>query len=148
MEARAPAPPLPIPIPEPPPTAPSLPPTQFEQTYGPGAEGLLQYVPDNPVYTPEQHLFALLVLGGQKDITKLDEYDQDVLDDITQRMIHEPTQTTKKAREAEAERVKRLREIPPGSMLHKDVEVLPEEHPDYEHGTLPDHKLPHPEFGE
>lgn len=146
MEARGPAPPLPVNIPEPPPTAPSLPHTQFEQTFGPEAEGLLQYVPDNPAYTAEQHLFALLVLGGQKDVTKLDEYDRDVLDDITQRMIYEPTQATRKAREAEAEHVERLKYITPGSMLDKDVQVLPEEHPDYERGTMPDAKLPHPEY--
>lgn len=139
-----PAPPLPVELPpEQPRVRGSLARTQFEELFGQGAEGLLQYVYDNPDYTPEQQTLALLVTAGHKKINELDSHDRTELDRIALRLATQPAG----ARAQQQAQVVRQPHLTPGAMLHKDVQVDAAEHPDYERGLMEDAKLTHPEYG-
>lgn len=66
----------------------SLAPTLFEQEFGPGAELVLQDVPDHPeVYTADEINLAWQLLGGMKKIKELDGDDRNLLDRLTHRLI-------------------------------------------------------------
>ena len=65
----------------------SLAPTLFEQLFGPGAEVLLQEVPDRPEsYTSDEIELAWQILSGAKQIKGLQPDERDILDAITHRM--------------------------------------------------------------
>jgi hypothetical protein len=140
-----PAPPLPVELPpEKPRVSGSLARTQFEDIFGRGAEGLLQYVHDNPAYSPDQQTLALLVLAGHKKIEELDLHDREVLDRIALQLATSPSDS---GGARAAQQAARERHLVPGTMLHKDVEVDAAEHPDYERGLMDDAILTHPEYG-
>jgi len=65
------------------PSSSSLAPTQFEDLFGQGAEGLLQDVLERPdVFTKDQRDLAISILGGEKAIRSSDEDDRALLDNI------------------------------------------------------------------
>jgi len=141
-----PAPPFPVELPpEQPRVRGSLARTQFEELFGPGAEGLLQYVYDNPDFAPDSQSLALLILAGHKKINELDAHDRTVLDRVALQIATSPSESRRAAEARESAR--RDFRITPGTMLHKDVEVDAAEHPDYERGLMDDAGLTHPEYG-
>ena len=65
----------------------SLAPTLFEELYGPGAELILQDVPDHPEsFTSDEINQAWQLLGGTKKIKGLDLDERELLDSITHRL--------------------------------------------------------------
>jgi hypothetical protein len=63
--------------------SPSLPPTQFEQLFGRGAEAVLQDVLDHPdSFTHDEVNLCWQILSGAKVIKKLDAEDRTLLDHI------------------------------------------------------------------
>lgn len=65
------------------PSSSSLAPTQFEELFGEGAEGLLQDVLERPdVFTKDQRDLALSILGGDKSTRPSDGDDRELLDNI------------------------------------------------------------------
>jgi hypothetical protein len=92
MEARPPAPPFPVELPKPPEVAASLPPTQFEQLYGQGAESLLQDVVDGDpeLWDQEQRELSLKILAGLTTLKTRDLEERRILDEIGHRMAFAP----------------------------------------------------------
>ena len=88
MEARAPSPPFPVNLPGSEAPAPPLPPTQFEQLYGRGAEGLLQDVSDGDPeeWSNEQRELALRIIAGITTIDSANNEERRILDDIARKM--------------------------------------------------------------
>jgi hypothetical protein len=65
----------------------SLAPTQFEEIFGEGAEGLLEDVLDRPdVFNKEQQDLALAILGGNKSLHSASGEDRTHIDDIAQQL--------------------------------------------------------------
>ena len=74
--------------PEEPPRS-SLAPTQFEELFGEGAEGILQDVLDRPdVFDREQQELALAVLGGTKSVRGANNEDRSVLNEIARQLAY------------------------------------------------------------
>jgi hypothetical protein len=72
-----------IELPKETPSSVSLAPTQFEELFGEGAEGLLQDVLERPdVFTKDQRDLALSILGGDKTLRPSDGDDRELLDNI------------------------------------------------------------------
>lgn len=125
MEARAPAPPFPMDLPGPPAPVVPLPPTQFEQLYGRGAEGLLQDVTDGDPedWSNEQRELALRILAGVTSIQAANNEERRVLDDIARKMAlssPKPKQPADKL----PKRVVR----PPHIRSQEEMETFPEEY--------------------
>lgn len=68
----------------------SLPSTQFEQVFGPGAEPLLGEVMDDDRFSPEQRQLAMEIAGGVRNLHELTPEDHAHLDDITLQMMTQP----------------------------------------------------------
>lgn len=69
------------------PSRSSLAPTQFEELFGEGAEGLLQDVLDRPdVFSGDQQDLALAILGGDKTVSAASGEDRTRLDEIARQL--------------------------------------------------------------
>jgi len=106
----------------PPPDAPasSLPPAQFVQLFGEGAEGLLQDVLEGDEWTPAQRVLAMDILNGDRSISELQGEDRAVLDEISQQLAHAPAQR----KEPEAPKVVR----PSWIATQNEMESFPNEY--------------------
>lgn len=61
----------------------SLAPTQFEELFGEGAEGLLEDVLDRPdAFSKDQRDLAMAILGGDKSINSADAEDRTRINEI------------------------------------------------------------------
>lgn len=130
MEARAPAPPFPMDLPGPPAPVTPLPPTQFEQLYGRGAEELLQDVTDGDPedWSNEQRELALRILSGITSISTANNEERRVLDDIARKMAFSKT-PAQKAQAKLQEAQSRLRDVrPPHIRSQEEMEHFPEEY--------------------
>lgn len=125
MEAKPPVPAFPIDLPKSQDTLASLPPTQFEQIFGTGAEGLLQDVTDGAPedWTDEQRSLALRILSGDASMRSKNNEEQRILDDIAQQMAfgQYPSKTTQTPTRV-------VRDIrPPHIRSQSEMEHFPEE---------------------